>query len=84
MNDLMIIKRSRTEIFNLKNKLKNNDYKIIKCFEYSLNGKNAPYDVNALHVENETTRAKINTLQAELNTLNGGKINVYQMRVSKI
>jgi len=61
--------RKRAEIYKLKRKLSNNDYKIIKCYEYSLNGKNAPYDVAAIHAENEATRDQINVLQAEIKTL---------------
>lgn len=49
-----------------KYELAASDYKIIKCFEYSLVGLEMPYDVAELHAERETLRAKIKELKASL------------------
>lgn len=46
----------------LNNKLKNSDYKIIKCYEYSLAGLPLPYDIQQLHSEREKIREQIRQL----------------------
>lgn len=52
------------QIFNLKNEITRSDYKIIKCYEYSLAGiTNPPYDISILHTERELIRNEINTLE---------------------
>ncbi|MEZ3420846.1 MAG: hypothetical protein K1V95_02855 [Eubacterium sp.] len=47
----------------LKKQLTETDYQIIKCYEYSLAGKDLPYDITALHNERQALRDKINELQ---------------------
>ncbi len=49
-----------------QNELTASDYKIIKCYEYSLAGLELPYDVNALHSEREAIREKIRFLEEKL------------------
>jgi hypothetical protein len=48
---------------SLKNKLASTDYKVIKCYEYSLAGIALPYDMKALHEERETIRKQIRDLE---------------------
>lgn len=43
-------------------KLTESDYKIIKCYEYSLVGLELPYDIEALHAEREAIREEIRAL----------------------
>ena len=45
------------------------DYKIIKCYEASLIGKEAPYDVETLIADRQKVRDKINELKAEIATI---------------
>lgn len=52
------------EISTLKAQLTASDYKVIKCFEYSMVGLDAPYDVNELHAERQSIRDRINELEA--------------------
>jgi hypothetical protein len=47
----------------LENKLKASDYKVIKCYEYSLVGIELPYDINELHAERELIREEIRALE---------------------
>ncbi len=54
------------EIERLKQQLEDTDYKIIKCYEYSLVGEHLPYDVKALHGERQALRDRI----AELEVVN--------------
>lgn len=49
-----------------QNKLSESDYKIIKCYEYSLAGLELPYDINALHAEREAIREEIRLLEEKL------------------
>ena len=46
-----------------QNKLDESDYKIIKCYEYSLIGLDMPYDINLLHKEREELREQIRRLK---------------------
>lgn len=46
-----------------QNKLSESDYKIIKCYEYSLAGLEMPYDIEALHAEREAIREEIRKLE---------------------
>ena len=39
------------------------DYKVIKCAEAQLAGKELPYDIVALNVERQAIRDKINALE---------------------
>ena len=50
----------------LRSELAATDYKIIKCYEYSLVNEEMPYDVAKLHAERQTIRDQINTLEEEL------------------
>lgn len=43
------------------------DYKVIKCYEAQLVGKEMPYDIEALHAKRQAARDEINALQQELN-----------------
>lgn len=54
------------EISELKAKLNASDYKVIKCFECSMVGKEMPYDVNELHAERQAIRDEINLLEYTL------------------
>lgn len=49
-----------------ENKLSETDYKVIKCYEYSLIGLDLPYDMEALHAEREEIRNKIRELEEKL------------------
>ena len=50
------------EVAELKSKLESTDYKVIKCYEYSLAGLPAPYDAVTLHAERQALRDKITEL----------------------
>lgn len=50
-------------IDELKKKITESDYKVIKCHEYALVGKELPYDIEALHAERQALRDKINELE---------------------
>lgn len=52
----------KTEINALKKQLDDTDYKIIKCSEYSLAGKELPYDIEYLHTQRQTIRDRITEL----------------------
>lgn len=54
------------QINNLKEQLASTDYKIIKCTECSMVGKEMPYDVNELHAERQVIRDEINLLEYSL------------------
>ena len=57
---------TQAKIASLQSQLDQTDYKIIKCYEYSLVDKELPYDVAVLHSERQALRDEINTLQEEL------------------
>ena len=44
-------------------RLTKSDYKVIKCYEYSLAGLDLPYDIEALHAEREAIRDEIRKLE---------------------
>jgi hypothetical protein len=44
------------QIKKLEAKIAESDYKIIKCYEYSLVNIELPYDIQALHDEREALR----------------------------
>ena len=46
-----------------ENKLSETDYKVIKCYEYSLIGLELPYDMEEVHAEREAIREKIRELE---------------------
>ena len=50
-------------IAELQKQLTESDYKIIKCYEYSLAGVDLPYNIEDLHKERQAIRDKINELQ---------------------
>ncbi len=50
------------EIQELKKQLDDTDYKIIKCSEYSLAGKELPYDIEYLHTQRQAIRDRITEL----------------------
>lgn len=54
------------EIAQAQAQLNQTDYKIIKCYEYSLVGLEMPYDVSELHTERQALRDTINELQEQL------------------
>lgn len=49
----------------LKDELKDDDYKIIKCYEASLVGEPLPYDIEALHTKRQKIREQINMLEIQ-------------------
>ena len=68
------IQEKQQEIINLQAHLasKNSeigDYKIIKCYEASLIGKEARYDAKTLIAERQKVRDRINALQDEIKAL---------------
>ena len=68
------IQEKQQEIINLQAHLasKNSeisDYKIIKCYEASLIGKEASYDVKTLIADRQKVHDKINELKAEIATI---------------
>ena len=54
-------------IDELKQQLADTDYKIIKCYEYQMAGKELPYDI----VELNTVRDEIRDLISEMESANG-------------
>lgn len=54
------------QIRNLECDLTASDYKIIKCYEYSLIGEELPYDIEQLHIERQSIRDEINVLKERL------------------
>ena len=63
--------RIQQQILNLEADLASNasdvgDWKIIKCYEASLQGKPMPYDVNAIMEARQKIRDRINELQEQL------------------
>ena len=66
-------RKAREEVEEIHNRinafkadLESSDYKIIKCFEYSLLNRELPYNLDALHAERQAMRDKINELEFEL------------------
>jgi hypothetical protein len=51
------------KIKNLENQIAKSDYKIIKCYEYSLVGLELPYDIEELHAQREELREEIRSLE---------------------
>lgn len=56
----------RSEIAALKDKLSESDYKVIKCYEASLIGKELPYDIASLYSERQSIRDRINDLELKI------------------
>ena len=61
--------KMQREIWELKEKLSETDYKILKCSEASLLGQELPYDLDAVVSERDGWRAQINELEEKLKTL---------------
>lgn len=67
LDDIIIPEKTIAEkIEELKIRLTDTDYKIIKCSEYQLAGKELPYDIVELHVERQALRDEINELEENL------------------
>lgn len=70
----MLIKQERMQraapqqirIEELKTKLSESDYKVIKCSEYALAEQAAPYDIAELHNERQAIRDEINELETQI------------------
>ncbi len=62
----LLVRSRKEQIRILKHRLSDSDYKIIKCTEYSLAGKKAPYDIAQLHKERQSVRDKINELEEKI------------------
>jgi len=69
-NDEIMIEKKKSEIVDLKNQLKETDYKIIKSSEYQLLGLDIPYNLEELHIERQNLRDRINELLNETGTTN--------------
>lgn len=54
----------------LEKELDKDDYKITKAYEYSLVGKELPYDIKKLHGERQAKRDEINRLKDIINQFN--------------
>lgn len=54
---------NKEEIQELKKQLDETDYKIIKCSEYSLAGKELPYNIEYLHSQRQAIRDRITELE---------------------
>ena len=61
--------KTQQKIWELKAKLSETDYKILKCTEASLRGQELPYDLDAVVSERDGWRAQINELEEKLKTL---------------
>ena len=61
--------KTQQEIWDLKEKLSETDYKILKCSEASLLGQELPYDLDAVVSERDGWRAQINELEEKLKTI---------------
>ena len=53
------------EVEEMKKDLASSDYKVIKCMECYLLGKEMPYDIHTLHEERQSKRDEINGLEKE-------------------
>lgn len=61
--------KTQQKIWELKAKLSETDYKVLKCTEASLRGQELPYDLDAVVSERDGWRAQINELEEKLKTL---------------
>ena len=60
------ISELNSQIASLKQQLTEDDYKIIKAYEYALVGKETEYDIKVLHEKRELIRAQINKMELQL------------------
>lgn len=65
--------KTQQEIAELKFKLNETDYKILKCSEASLRGAEMPYDLDVVCQERDEWRKQINELEAKLKELEAEK-----------
>lgn len=60
------LQQIRQNIENLKNELKDGDYKVNKCYEASLTKQEMPYNIQELHSQRQLLRQKINELEEKM------------------
>lgn len=60
------IRQVTAQIDDLKAQIAASDYKVIKTYEYTLLGKQAEYDMEAVHAERQALRDQINVLETQL------------------
>lgn len=58
-----------SRIVDLKNQISATDYRVLKTYEYSLIGKDAGYDIEALHEQRQMLRDEINNLEIQMTAL---------------
>lgn len=58
------------KVRDLMSILSSSDYKIIKCYEYSLVNEDMEYDIKALHDERQKIRDEINTIEKTIADMN--------------
>ena len=63
MYDLQV---KKDKIQQLKRKLSDTDYQVIKNYEYFLANKELPYDIDAIHDNRQALRDEINRLEGEV------------------
>ena len=61
--------KTQQKIWDLKEKLSETDYKILKCSEASLQGQEMPYDLAVVVAQRDGWRAQINELEEKLKTI---------------
>lgn len=61
--------KTQQKIWELKAKLSETDYKVLKCTEASLRGQELTYDLDSVVSERDGWRAQINELEEKLKTL---------------
>lgn len=61
--------KTQQEIWQLKAKLNETDYKVLKCSEAALLKQELPYNLDAVVSERDEWRAQINALEEKLKTL---------------
>jgi len=54
------------QIASRKKELADSDFRVIKCYEYSLVNKELPYNVEELNTQRDKLRAEINALESGL------------------
>lgn len=60
---LFDVQKFKAEINSLKKGLSDNDYKVTKCMEAKLLDLPLPYDIQAIHAENQIMRDRINEIE---------------------
>ena len=60
---LFDVQKFKAEINSLKKGLSDNDYKVIKCVGAKLLDLPLPYDIQAIHAENQIMRDRINEIE---------------------